>query len=75
VQASRSTVQQLLLARGDQAYWLAPSVTSGAQGVLGPAYTGTPISLAFQVKVAGPIVVGSMELCSCVYWEAGLAVK
>jgi hypothetical protein len=33
---------------GNQACCLEPSVTHGAAGALGPAYTGAPVSLVFQ---------------------------
>jgi hypothetical protein len=48
---------------GNQACWLVPSVTRGAVEAVGPAYTGVPVSLAFQGEgVAGCVVGGSMEL-------------
>jgi hypothetical protein len=46
--ASRSAVYQLLQAQGNQACWLALSVTCGAVEALDSAYTGVLISMAFQ---------------------------
>jgi hypothetical protein len=37
----------LLPAWGNEACWLVPSVTHGAVGAMGPAYTGEPVSLVF----------------------------
>jgi hypothetical protein len=54
--------QQLLLTQGNQAFWLAPSVTLGAVGALGLASKGHQFPSCFRVKVAGPVLEGSMEL-------------
>jgi hypothetical protein len=62
--------------RGNQACWLAPSLTHGAAGALGPAYTGAPISLAFQSEVSRSCSRGEHgALSSCVCWETGLTTK
>jgi hypothetical protein len=52
----------LLLAPGNQACCLLPSVTHGAVGAQGPAYLGVLVSLDFRVKLAGHVVGGSMNL-------------
>jgi hypothetical protein len=38
------------------------SVTCGAEGTLGPAYTGAPVSLVFQDKGSRSCSGGNMEL-------------
>jgi hypothetical protein len=48
---------------GNQACWLAPSVTHGAAGALGSAYTGMLVSLAFQGEGSRLYSWGSMEPC------------
>jgi hypothetical protein len=44
------------------ACWLAPSVTHGASGAMGPAYPGTLVSLAFQGESSRLCSRGSVEL-------------
>jgi hypothetical protein len=74
-QASRSAVQWHCC-QGNQACWLAPSVTSAAAGAVGPAYTGELFSLAFQGKGSRLYRRGECgTLSSCLYWEAGLTAK
>jgi hypothetical protein len=57
--------------QGNWACCFAPSVTCGAVGAMGPAYTGMLVSLAFQGEGSRSYIRGDHgALSSCVWWEA-----
>jgi hypothetical protein len=61
---------------GNQAFWLAPSVTSGVAGALGPAYIGVLASLMFQGEGSRSYSWGELgAVSSCVCQEAGFTTQ
>jgi hypothetical protein len=46
----------LLLAQGNQPYWLVPSVTLGAVRAMVLVYIGTSVPWHFRVMVSGHVV-------------------
>jgi hypothetical protein len=76
VWVSRSTVLWHYQHGGNTACCFTPSVTGGAVGALGPAYTEVMVSLAFQTEGSRGYSMGEHGApSSCVCLGAGLATK
>jgi hypothetical protein len=66
----------LLPAQGNQACWLAPSITHRGSEAMDPAYTGVPVSLAFPGEGSRSYRrEGCGAPSSCVCQEAGLTAE